>query len=86
MCLQLFKSENPADAEDWLKDLNKDSEEVLRDAMVVAKLAVAAPLQRFQLERLGYFCVDSDSKPGALVLNRTCTLRDTFVRKPKGKA
>ena len=35
---------------------------------------------RFQLERLGYFCVDPDSAPGALVLNRTCTLRDTYAK------
>ena len=38
------------------------------------------PCCRFQLERLGYFCVDPDSKPGALVLNRTCTLRDTYAK------
>lgn len=36
--------------------------------------------RRFQLERLGYFCVDPDSKPGALVLNRTCTLRDSYPK------
>ncbi len=32
-------------------------------------------LNRFQLERLGYFCVDTESTPGAMVLNRTCTLK-----------
>jgi hypothetical protein len=37
---------------------------------------------RFQFERLGYFCVDPDSKPGSLVFNRTVTLRDSF---PKDK-
>lgn len=36
---------------------------------------------RFQFERLGYFCCDPDSRPGALVFNRTVTLRDSF---PKG--
>jgi glutaminyl-tRNA synthetase len=37
-------------------------------------------MHRFQLERLGYFCVDPDSGPGGPVLNRTCTLRDTYVK------
>lgn len=40
---------------------------------------------RFQLERLGYFCVDPDSKPGALVLNRTCTLKESFPKQTAGK-
>lgn len=34
----------------------------------------------FQLERLGYFCVDPDTRPGRLVLNRTCTLKETFLK------
>lgn len=44
------------------------------------------PSCRFQLERLGYFCVDIDSSPGALVLNRTCTLKESFPKQaaPKG--
>ena len=36
--------------------------------------------ERFQFERMGYFCVDLDSKPGALVFNRTVTLRDTLAK------
>ena len=40
---------------------------------------------RFQLERLGYFCVDPDSRPGALVLNRTCTLKESFPKQTVGK-
>lgn len=40
----------------------------------------------FQLERLGYFCVDPDSTPGRLVLNRTCTLKDSFAAEKKGPA
>jgi glutaminyl-tRNA synthetase len=79
--LQLFKSENPADTEDWLADFDKESEEVLHDALVVSGLEASEPFSRFQLERLGYFCVDPDSKPGSLVLNRTCTLRDQLLRK-----
>ena len=37
----------------------------------------------FQLERLGYFCVDPDSTPGHLVLNRTCMLKDSFAAERK---
>ena len=37
-------------------------------------------VRRFQLERLGYFAVDPDSRPGALVLNRTVTLKESFQR------
>ena len=46
-----------------------------------------AALQRsFQLERLGYFCVDPDSTPGHLVLNRTCLLKDSFAAERKAPA
>ena len=37
---------------------------------------------RFQLERLGYFCIDQDSTADYMIVNRTCTLRDSF---PKGQ-
>jgi glutaminyl-tRNA synthetase len=47
---------------------------------VEPSLASAEPGARLQLERLGYFCVDPDSRPGALVLNRTVTLRDTWSK------
>ena len=36
-------------------------------------------LYRFQLERLGFFCVDPDSTPSKLVLNRTCTLKAEHI-------
>ena len=38
------------------------------------------PGDRYQFERLGYFCADKDSKPEALVLNRTVTLKDTWAK------
>ena len=40
----------------------------------------AAPGARYQFERLGYFCVDPDSTPGALVFNRTVTLKDSWAK------
>ena len=53
---------------------------MLADALVEPSLArAAAPATRVQFERLGYFCVDADSRPGALVFNRTVTLRDTWA-------
>jgi glutaminyl-tRNA synthetase len=43
-------------------------------------LCILQAFDRFQFERLGYFCVDPDSKPGQLVFNRTVTLKDSFKK------
>lgn len=75
---QLFMS--PSLPEDWLADINPASLTVMKGAFATPKLAAAKPGERFQLERLGYFCVDTDSKDGALVLNRTVTLRESFPK------
>ncbi|EPS64100.1 hypothetical protein M569_10681, partial [Genlisea aurea] len=75
---KLFKSENPAELDDWLGDLNPDSKFVVRDAYAVPSLKNAAVGDRFQFERLGYFVVDGDSCGGKLVFNRTVTLRDSY--------
>ena len=48
-------------------------------------LAGATPGSRYQFERQGYFCADLDTRPGALVFNRTVTLRDTWARIEKGQ-
>ena len=49
--------------------------------MVEPGLSASRPGDRFQFERLGYFCVDAkDSAEGSLVLNRTVTLRDTWAK------
>jgi glutaminyl-tRNA synthetase len=49
-------------------------------------LGSVEPEARFQFERLGYFCVDSkDSRPGALVFNRTVTLKDTWAKIQKSQ-
>jgi glutaminyl-tRNA synthetase len=61
--------------------LNPGSLEVLRAAKLEPSLAHAEPGSRWQFERLGYFAVDPvDSRPGALVFNRTVTLRDTWAK------
>jgi len=75
---RLFKHEDPSHLENFLEALNPDSLEVLRGCRVEPSLANAESLSRWQFERLGYFCVDPDSKPGALVFNRTITLKDTW--------
>jgi len=53
---------------------------VVGSCQVEPSLKSAKPGDRFQFERIGYFCVDLDSKPGALVFNRTVTLRDTWAK------
>ncbi len=60
--------------------VNPDSLEVLPSVWLEPSLADAEVGDAFQLERLGYFCVDPDSKPGRLVVNRTTTLRDTWAK------
>jgi glutaminyl-tRNA synthetase len=72
---RLFSAEDPE-----LDNLNPHSLEVLRDCQVEPSLASAQPGTRVQFERLGYFCVDLDSAPGALVFNRTVSLRDTWAK------
>ena len=80
----LFTSERPDDDDDFMTTLNPSSLEVVRDAKVEPGLADAGPGARFQFERLGYFAVDPDSQPGALVFNRTVSLRDTWAKIRKG--
>jgi len=60
--------------------LNPASLETLNTARVEESMATASPGGRYQFERLGYFSVDPDTAPGALVFNRTVTLRDTWAR------
>jgi glutaminyl-tRNA synthetase len=76
---RLFKDENPSHVENFLDALNPHSLEVLPDCRVEPSLAKADALSRWQFERIGYFCVDPDSKPGAPVFNRTITLKDTWA-------
>jgi glutaminyl-tRNA synthetase len=80
---RLFTAEDPERAPEgqtFLDNLNPLSLEVLRDCRLEASLAGAAAGARFQFDRLGYFCVDRESREGALVFNRTVSLRDTWAR------
>jgi glutaminyl-tRNA synthetase len=79
----LFSKENPNDVpegQDFTANLNPNSLEIINTAKLEPSLAGAAPGSRYQFERLGYFCVDPDSKPGALVFNRTLALKDTWAK------
>ena len=76
----LFLAEHPEEADDPLSELNPASLEVLHSARLEPGLASAEPGDRFQFERQGYFAVDPDSRPGALVFNRTVPLRDSWAR------
>jgi glutaminyl-tRNA synthetase len=76
---RLFNVEDP-NGDNWKECINPHSVEVLRDCKVEPGLAAAKPQDRFQFERLGYFCVDDDSKTNALVFNRAVTLRDTWSK------
>ncbi|XP_057477930.1 glutamine--tRNA ligase [Actinidia eriantha] len=80
---RLFLSENPAELDNWLGDLNPESKVVIPSAYAVPSLKSAAVGERFQFERLGYFVVDKDSTPEKLVFNRTVTLRDTYGKSGK---
>jgi len=77
---RLFRSENPEESGDFLADLNPNSLEFVKEAKLEPSVRSAAPLTRFQFERLGYFCVDPDSSAARIVFNRTATLKDTFTR------
>jgi glutaminyl-tRNA synthetase len=68
------------DGQDFTDYMNPDSLEVLNHCKMEPGLEDAVPGDRFQFERLGYFCVDPDSTEGKLVFNRTITLRDTWAK------
>ena len=79
----LFTQDNPLDVPEgtnWMKNVNPNSLTVNSNAKVEPSLASAKSGKIVQFERLGYFCVDPDSKAGKLVFNRTVTLKDTWAK------
>jgi len=81
---RLFTCENPLDVapgHSFVENINPQSLERLTGCKIEPSVAAAAPGARFQFERLGYFCIDTqDSTPGALVFNRTVSLKDTWAK------
>ena len=86
----MFVKEDPDDvvdpALDWKSNFNPNSLHVLQNAMLEPSLAKGKPGDRFQFERMGYFCVDADTTPGRLVFNRTVTLKEQFRQANDGQA
>ena len=80
---KLFSKPDPydlAEGQDVLDNLNPNSLEIVTGAKLEPSLATAAVGDRFQFERVGYFCVDPDSTPEKLVFNRTLPLKDSWAR------
>jgi glutaminyl-tRNA synthetase len=77
---RLFTVPQPDNEDNFLNALNPNSLQVVTGCRVEASLASAAPESRFQFERIGYFCLDKDSREGKLVFNRTVTLREGWVK------
>ena len=80
---KLFTKEDPnqiEEGQEFTANLNPNSLEVIAQAKLEPSLGNAPIEGRYQFERLGYFCVDPDSKPGRLVFNRTVALKDTWAK------
>jgi glutaminyl-tRNA synthetase len=77
---QLFNSPDPEASGDFIADINPDSIRILTNCFVEPSLKDAQPGDQFQFERLGYFCVDTQSMPDKLVFNRTVSLRDKWAK------
>jgi len=79
----LFKAEDPEDVPaglDWKANLNPNSLEVVAGAKVEPSLRDATAGEKYQFERIGYFSVDPDSKPGKPVFNRAVSLKDSWAK------
>ncbi len=79
---RLFSVPNPDDVEegqDYKQHLNTDSLKTIT-GYCEPYLKIAKPQEKYQFERVGYFCVDADSTPEKLVFNRTVTLKDTWAK------
>lgn len=78
---RLFNEENPASYEGDFHDLlNPESLKVVNNCKVEAWLKNVKPLDKFQFQKVGYFCVDKDSTPEHIVFNRTVSLKDNWAK------
>ena len=78
----MFKDPDPAGHKDidFKEFLNEHSLKVMKGCKLEPSLKEAKEGDRFQFQRLGYFCVDKDSQAGALIFNRTVGLKDTWAK------
>ena len=80
---KLFTKSDPQDVEEgktFLDNLNPNSLEIIDGAKLEPSLAKAKLEDRFQFERVGYFCLDPDSREDKLVFNRTLPLKDSWAK------
>jgi len=79
---RLFSDEDPSGHKDIdpREFLNPGSLTIIKGCKVEPSLADVRPLDKFQFQRIGYFCADYDSRPGSLVFNRTVGLKDTWQK------
>ena len=86
---RLFSCPNPEESvegKDFTDFINTDSLEVVKSVMVEPSVQAFEPGQPFQLERVGYFCIDpSSGEQGSLILNRSVALRNSWAKKTQGK-
>jgi len=75
---RLFRAENPDEGDDFLDNLNPASMEILEGCLLEGGLRGIKPGETFQFMRQGYFCVDKDSAPDSIVLNRTVVLKSSW--------
>lgn len=81
---RLFKTEAPDKVEEgqtFLDNLNPNSLKILQDCKAEKFLADTKPLDKYQFERMGYFSTDYDSTAEHIVMNRACTLKDSWAKK-----
>ncbi len=77
---QLFNNPDPESSGDFLADINPNSRQILKNCIVEPSLKNAKSGEKFQFERVGYFCVDTDTTAEKLIFNRTVSLRDTWAK------
>ena len=75
---RLFKTEKPGSGENLEDDINPDSLTVLDNCLIEGGLKDAKAGDVFQFMRQGYFCVDKDSTPGNMIINRTVDLKSSW--------
>ena len=77
---RLFNNPDPEDSGDFIADLNPNSLQILSNCQLEPSLQNAKTGETFQFERLGYYCVDTESTPERLVFNRTVSLKDEWAK------
>jgi len=77
---RLFSEPNPGAADDFISLINPESLNTFKHAKIEPSILEASTEDRFQFERVGYFCFDKDSSNDTVVMNRTVSLRDTWAK------